>query len=67
MFDYNDITSIAVAIVACYTKYVHGELKERPTKDWLEAKLENIETKIDNIKEDVQEIKQNQERTESDQ
>lgn len=69
MFDLHDLTSLGLLVLGGITKYLHGELKDRPTREEvmlrlnnIELKFENIEDKLDNIKDDIVEIKQNQER-----
>lgn len=61
MLDLAHIADYVIGTVGAFlvgaVKYIHGELKDRPTREELILRLENIDTKIDNIKEDINDIK----------
>lgn len=57
MFDIHDLANAGLLLLTGWVKYIHDGLKERPTREELLLRLDNIELKIDQTKEDIAEIK----------
>lgn len=58
MIDLHEISNYVIAVVTGWVGYIHTELRNRPTREEVILRLENIETKLDHTQESLSELKE---------